>query len=122
MWLEGISALHKRMDKVLTDAPPTITEGMMREFGKELATVRVGFHNSATGLDLGFYAARSYSLMRPPRTGRRLLRSRGRPASRPGRPPKALVTGPRGRLCIRATGRRARSAARTPQSGAPAGP
>jgi hypothetical protein len=29
----------------------------------------VGFQNSDTGLDLGFYAARSYSLMRPPRTG-----------------------------------------------------
>jgi len=28
----------------------------------------VGFQNWATGLDLGFYAARSYSLMRPPRT------------------------------------------------------
>ena len=26
-----------------------------------------GFQNSATGLDLGFYAARSYSLTRPPR-------------------------------------------------------
>jgi hypothetical protein len=25
----------------------------------------VGFQNSDTGLDLGFYAARSYSLMRP---------------------------------------------------------
>ena len=37
----------------------------------------VGFQNSATGLDLGFYAARSYSLMRPPRTGRRLIRSLG---------------------------------------------
>ena len=35
----------------------------------------VGFQNSATGPDLGFYAARSYSLMRPPRTGRRLTRS-----------------------------------------------
>jgi hypothetical protein len=35
----------------------------------------VGFQNSATGLDLGVYAARSYSLMRPPRTGRRLIRS-----------------------------------------------
>ena len=35
----------------------------------------VGFQNSATGPDLGFYAARSYSLMRPPRTGRRLIRS-----------------------------------------------
>ncbi len=29
--------------------------------------------NSATRLDLGFYAARSYSLRRPPRTGRRLI-------------------------------------------------
>ena len=32
-----------------------------------------GFQNSATGLDLGFYAACSYSLRRPPRTGRRLI-------------------------------------------------
>jgi hypothetical protein len=31
-----------------------------------------GCQNSITGPDLGFYAARSYSLMRPPRTGRRL--------------------------------------------------
>ena len=35
---------------------------------------RVGFQNSAIESDLGFYAARSYSLMRPPRTGRRLIR------------------------------------------------
>jgi hypothetical protein len=33
----------------------------------------VGFQNSATGLDLGFYAARSYSLMSLPRIGRRLI-------------------------------------------------
>jgi hypothetical protein len=33
----------------------------------------VGFQNSATDVDLVFYAARSYSLMRPPRTGRRLI-------------------------------------------------
>ena len=32
--------------------------------------------HSATGPDLGFYAARSYSLMRPPRTGQRLIRFR----------------------------------------------
>ncbi len=38
----------------------------------------VGFQNSATGPDLGFYAARSYSLMRPLRTGRRLIRFRER--------------------------------------------
>jgi hypothetical protein len=30
----------------------------------------VGFQNSATRPDLGFCAARSYSLMRPPRTVR----------------------------------------------------
>jgi integrase len=41
----------------------------------------VGFQNSATGLDLGFYAARSYSLMRPPRTGRRLICSWKRSAT-----------------------------------------
>ena len=40
-----------------------------------------GFQNSATGLDLGFYATRSYSLKRPPRTGRRLIRSRERSAT-----------------------------------------
>jgi hypothetical protein len=34
----------------------------------------VGFQNSATRLDLGFYAARSYSLRRPARTGLRLIR------------------------------------------------
>ena len=34
-----------------------------------------GLHNSAIGLDLGFYAARSYSLMRLSRTGRRWIRS-----------------------------------------------
>ena len=33
----------------------------------------VGFLNSAVGVELVFYAARSYSLMRPPRTGRRLI-------------------------------------------------
>ena len=37
--------------------------------------VPVGFQNSSTGADLGFYAARSSSLMRPPRTGRRWIRS-----------------------------------------------
>jgi hypothetical protein len=42
----------------------------------------VGFQNSATGPDLGFYAARSYSLMRPPRTGRRWIRLQERSATR----------------------------------------
>ena len=45
------------------------------------ASWSVGFQNSATGLDLGFYAARSYSLRRPPRTGRRLIRSREKSAT-----------------------------------------
>ena len=42
---------------------------------------RVGCQNSVTGLDLAFYALRSYSLIRPPRTGRRLIRSRERSAT-----------------------------------------
>jgi hypothetical protein len=41
----------------------------------------VGFQDPATGLDLGGYAARSYSLIRPPRTGRRLIRSWDRSAT-----------------------------------------
>ena len=41
----------------------------------------VGFRNSAIGPDLGIYAARSYSLMRPPRTGRRLICSWERSAT-----------------------------------------
>ena len=41
----------------------------------------VGFQNAATGIDLGFYVARSYSLMKPPRTGRRLIRSWERSAT-----------------------------------------
>jgi hypothetical protein len=41
----------------------------------------VGFQKSATGPGLGFYAARSYSLMRLPRTGRRLIRSWERSAT-----------------------------------------
>jgi hypothetical protein len=38
----------------------------------------VGFQNSATGADLRFQAARSYSLISPPRTGRRLIGWRSR--------------------------------------------
>ena len=41
----------------------------------------VGFQNSAIGSDLDFYAARSYSLTRPPRTGRRWIRFRERSAT-----------------------------------------
>ena len=35
----------------------------------------VGFQNSATAVDLDFQAARSYSLIKPPRTGLRVIRS-----------------------------------------------
>jgi hypothetical protein len=46
----------------------------------------VRFQKSATGPDAGFYAVRSYSLTRPPRTGRRLIRSWERSATGwPGR-------------------------------------
>ena len=38
----------------------------------------VGFQNSAIGPGLRFYVARSYSLMRPPRMGRRWMRFRDR--------------------------------------------
>jgi hypothetical protein len=45
------------------------------DVGKDVIAVAVrlpvGCQNSATVFDQGFYAARSYSLMRPPRTGRR---------------------------------------------------
>jgi hypothetical protein len=37
-----------------------------------------GFQNSATGPGLGFYAARSSSLMTPPRTGRCWMHFRDR--------------------------------------------
>jgi hypothetical protein len=39
---------------------------------------RVGFQNLATGADLRLQAARSYSLIRPPRTDRRLICCRSR--------------------------------------------
>jgi hypothetical protein len=39
----------------------------------------VGFQNSATGPDLGFYAARSYSLMGPPSVVMGLILGRDRP-------------------------------------------
>ena len=43
--------------------------------------VPVGCQNSVTDLDLVFYAAWWYSLMRPPKTGRRLIRSWERSAA-----------------------------------------
>ena len=50
--------------------------------------------DSATGAELGFYAARWYSLMRPPRIGRRWIRSRERSATGwPGRAELAAALG-----------------------------
>jgi hypothetical protein len=47
----------------------------------EQLAAAVGFQNSAIDPELGFYAARSYSLMRPPRTGWRWIRFRERSAA-----------------------------------------
>ena len=58
----------------------------------------VGFQNSATGADLRFQAARSYSLISPPRTGRRLIRWRSRSG--------AGWSGRGGRSCSARCGRR----------------
>ncbi len=48
---------------------------MHDENGQLFSLPAVGFQNAATGPDLGFQAARSYSLIRPPRTVRRWIRS-----------------------------------------------
>lgn len=46
---------------------------------------RVGFQNSATVLELAFHAARSYSLMRPPRADASVCQDRvERPGELPG--------------------------------------
>jgi hypothetical protein len=69
----NLAAQESTCTALLTDA--------QREAVAELAwcAIRasgpVGFRNSAIVPDLGIYAARSYSLIRPPRTGRRLIRS-----------------------------------------------
>ena len=52
-----------------------------RDRAQRRSRAPVGFQNSAVGSDLGFYAARSYSLTRPPRTGRRWIRFRERSAT-----------------------------------------
>ena len=60
---------------------PDLGEGGQGGVPADRVVCPVGFQNSATGPDLAFYAARSYSLMRPPRTGRRLIRLRERSAT-----------------------------------------
>ena len=61
----GTTELLQQQAGMSSPAPP-----VMGTSGARL--MAVGFHNSATGLDLGFYEARSYSLMRPPTPGCRL--------------------------------------------------
>jgi len=67
--------------------PPDVLSGISHRRGNAMRPV--GFQNSAISLDLGFYAARSYSLMRPPRSGLRwicfLERSAGGVSGRGGR-------------------------------------
>jgi hypothetical protein len=68
-----VTALRTRRYYVLT--------GQQLALRAEQAATPEGFRNSAISPDLGIYAARSYSLMRPPRTGRRLICSWERSAT-----------------------------------------
>src|SRR6266536_3485941 len=69
-------------DLYLPEVPPGAEPGRYAvgrgfqeaQVGQAREAQAAGFQNSATGAELGFYAARSYSLMRPPRTSRRLIR------------------------------------------------
>jgi hypothetical protein len=47
----------------------------LRAAGQNVVASHLGFPELGHGADLRFQAARSYSLIRPPRTGRRLIRS-----------------------------------------------
>ena len=62
-------------------AEEPLAELRVRASAAQAERLLVGFQNSATDVDLVFYAARSYSLMRPPRTGRRLICSWERSAA-----------------------------------------
>jgi hypothetical protein len=55
--------------------------GRYLDLAGRLAGAGLALQNSATGLDLGVYAIRSYSLMRAPNTARRLNLSRERSAA-----------------------------------------
>ena len=83
--LWGHRRIHGELTKLgVTVAPSTIWEILHAAgidpapYGPDLAAVParpVGCQNCVGGRDLGFQAARWYSLRRPPRTGRRLIRS-----------------------------------------------
>jgi hypothetical protein len=61
-------SLAVRAAPVMMDSR-TPTTGLMR------SVMPVGFQKSASCVEQRFHAARSYSLIRPPRTGRRVMRS-----------------------------------------------
>jgi hypothetical protein len=65
----------------LSWADRAILADLIRRLSPARRRQLVGCQISATGLDLGFHAARWYSLMRPPRTGRRLICSWERSAT-----------------------------------------
>src|SRR6266496_2626132 len=81
------SLRERQADPPLVPAPRPASSPRNRHVGwAQLADPaarrrRVGCQNSAMGLDRAFYALRSYLLIRPPRTGRRLIRSRERSAT-----------------------------------------
>ena len=58
------------------ELPGVVSQSLLRH--ARLRRIPVGFQNSATGPDLGSYAARSYSLMRP--VGFQVFGDGGRPA------------------------------------------
>ena len=89
--MRGLSACLVVAEQLKEEAGELATRERSRDRGPRRDTVPAGeqrrgkdqgagqpqpvvFQNSATGVDLGVYAARRYSLMRPPRTGRRLIR------------------------------------------------
>ena len=70
------------LDRVAGLRPPAVAvaRGRLAATGidGEAAGMPVGYGNAVTASELGIYAARSYSLIKPPRTARRLIRSRVR--------------------------------------------
>ena len=76
---ERLAGVEERLSRLVIARE--VVDEVLDRAASEVSPVPVGFQNSATGPELGFYAARSYSLMRPPRTGRRLIRFRVRSAT-----------------------------------------
>ena len=85
-WFTAPEAVEAGLADRIADTAPTArtTTSAVRtsSTGRIAANLRaglrptdlVGFQNSTAGVDLQFQAVRSYSLIRPPRMGRRLIR------------------------------------------------